>query len=195
MSISASKQTLQIGKRNHSNFVKNSVISIRIEIILRSNAPSTPFYRPNVLHVDFCVETIPANQKTQSFKFRRNSVISIRIEIILRLNAPFTPFYTPNLFHVDFSVAKIPAKRKTQSFKFRRKRCYFNPDCDILAFYRSFHSILQAKHSARQFRRRYNPCKSQNAILQITTGTLLIHSRMRYLGVLTLFSLHSTRRT
>jgi hypothetical protein len=35
-------------------------------------APSTPFYTPNVLHVDFNVETIPANRKTQSFKLLRN---------------------------------------------------------------------------------------------------------------------------
>jgi hypothetical protein len=35
------------------------------------NAPSTPLYTPNVLHVDFSVETIPENHKTKSFKFRR----------------------------------------------------------------------------------------------------------------------------
>jgi hypothetical protein len=33
---------------------------------------STPFYTPNVVHVDFSVETIPANRKTQSIKFLRN---------------------------------------------------------------------------------------------------------------------------
>jgi hypothetical protein len=71
MSISASKQSLNIRKLNLLNFVENSVISTRIQILRRLNAPSTPFYTPNVLHVNFSVETIPANQKTQSFKFRR----------------------------------------------------------------------------------------------------------------------------
>jgi hypothetical protein len=71
LSISASKQALQIAKRNLSNFDENSVISFRIEILRHLNAPSTPFYTSNVLHVDFSVETIPANHKTQSFKFRR----------------------------------------------------------------------------------------------------------------------------
>jgi hypothetical protein len=71
MSISASKQFLQIAKRNLSNFDENSVILIRIEILRHLNALFTLFYTPNVVHVDFSVETIPANRKTQSFKFRR----------------------------------------------------------------------------------------------------------------------------
>jgi hypothetical protein len=71
MSISASKQALQIAKRNLSNFDEISVIPFRIEILRRLNALSTPFYTPNVLHADFCVETIPVNRETQSFKFRR----------------------------------------------------------------------------------------------------------------------------
>jgi hypothetical protein len=71
MSISASKQALQIAKRNLSNFGDISVFSMRIEILRRSNALSTPFYTPKVVIVDFSVETIPANRKTQSTKFRR----------------------------------------------------------------------------------------------------------------------------
>jgi hypothetical protein len=71
MSISASKQALQIAKRNLSNFDEDSVISTRIEILRRLNALSAPLYTPNVMHVDFSVETIPANHKTQSFGFRR----------------------------------------------------------------------------------------------------------------------------
>jgi hypothetical protein len=70
MSISASKQSLQIAKRNLSNFDENSDISNRIETFRRLNALSTPFYTPNVLHADFSVETIAAHRKTQSFKFR-----------------------------------------------------------------------------------------------------------------------------
>jgi hypothetical protein len=71
MPISASKQALQIGNGNLSNFDENSVISFRIEILRRLNALSTPFYTPNVVHVDFSIETSAANRKTQSFKFRR----------------------------------------------------------------------------------------------------------------------------
>jgi hypothetical protein len=71
MSILVSKQSLQIANGNLSNFDENSVISIPFEILRRSNALSTPFYSPNVVHVDFSVETIPVNRKTQSFKFRR----------------------------------------------------------------------------------------------------------------------------
>jgi hypothetical protein len=66
-----SKQSLQIANGNLSNFDENCVISFRIEILRRLNPLSTPFYTPNVVHVDFSVETIPVNRKTQSFKFRR----------------------------------------------------------------------------------------------------------------------------
>jgi hypothetical protein len=72
MSILVSKQSLQIAKRNLSNFDENSVISFRIEILRRSKTLCTPFCTPNVVHVDFSVETIPAYRKTQSFKFRRS---------------------------------------------------------------------------------------------------------------------------
>jgi hypothetical protein len=68
MPISVSKQALQIAKRNLSNFEENSVISFRIEILRRLNALSTPFYTPNLVHVDFSIETSAANRKTQSFK-------------------------------------------------------------------------------------------------------------------------------
>jgi UDP-N-acetylglucosamine pyrophosphorylase len=71
MWISASKQALQIAKRNLSNFGENSVISLRIEMLRRLNALSTPFYTPNLVHVDFIIETSAANRKQQSFKFRR----------------------------------------------------------------------------------------------------------------------------
>jgi hypothetical protein len=124
MSISVSKQSLQIAKCNLSNFDENSVISIQIEILRRLRALSTPFYTPNVLHVHFSVEEIPVN-------------------------------------------------RKTQSFKFRRKLCYFFPDSDTAAFKRSLHSILHGETIPCRFQCRNNPCKSQNAILQISTRTLL----------------------
>jgi hypothetical protein len=127
MSISASKQSLQIEKRNLSNFDETSVISFLIEMFQRLRALSTPFYPPNELHMDFSVETIPADRKTQSFNFDENSVIFFRIEILRRLNTLSTPFYSPNVVHVDFSVETIPVNRKWQSFKFRRKFCYFDP--------------------------------------------------------------------
>jgi hypothetical protein len=146
MSISVSRQSLQIAKRNLSNFDENSVISIRFEILRRLNALSTPIYTPNVVHFDFSVETIPAN-------------------------------------------------RKTQSFKFRRKLSYFDPVWDITAPKCSFHSNLHAECSAYRFQCRDNPSKSQNAIFQISTKTLLFRPGLRYYGILKLFPLYSTRRT
>jgi hypothetical protein len=71
MSISASKQARQIAKLNLSNFDETSVISFLIEMFRRLNALSTPFYTPNVVHVDFSIEASAANRKTQSFKLRR----------------------------------------------------------------------------------------------------------------------------
>jgi hypothetical protein len=87
MWISASKQALQIAKLNLSNFDENSVISFRIEILRRLNALATPFYTPNVVHVDFSVETIPVNRKPNLSNIDENSVISIRIETFRRLKA------------------------------------------------------------------------------------------------------------
>jgi hypothetical protein len=63
MPISVSKHALQIARRNLSNFGENSVISLRIEMLRRLNALSTPFYTPNVLHVDCSIETIPVNRE------------------------------------------------------------------------------------------------------------------------------------
>jgi hypothetical protein len=142
MLISASKQSQQIAKRNHSNFDESSVISFLIEILRHLNALSTPFYTPNVLHVDFGVETIPANRKTHSFKFLRNLCHFVPDRDTEAFKRSFHSILTPNVVHVDFSVETIPANRKTQSFKFRRKLCNFVPDCDTTAFKRAFHSIL-----------------------------------------------------
>jgi hypothetical protein len=113
MWISAPKQSLQIRKLNLLNFVENSVISTRIEILRRLNALSTPFYTPNVLHVDFSVKQSLQIAKRNLSNFNENSVVSTRIEILRRLNALSTSFYTPNALHVDFSVDTIPANRKT----------------------------------------------------------------------------------
>jgi hypothetical protein len=130
--------------------------------------------------------------KRKFSNFGENSVISFLMDISRRLNALSTPFFRPNGAHANFSVETIPAHRKTKSFKFRRKLCYFIPDRNIPAFKRSFHSILHAERSPRQFQCRNNTCESQNAKIQILEKTLLFHSRLRYRGVLSVFPLHST---
>jgi hypothetical protein len=117
------------------------------------------------------------------------------MEIFRRLYALATPFYTPNVTHANFRIERTPANRKTLSFNFRQLLCTIVPDGGISAFKRSFHSVLHAERSARQLQSRNNPCKSQNAIFQISTKTLLFRSRWRYFGVSTLIPLHSTRRT
>jgi hypothetical protein len=115
--------------------------------------------------------------------FDENTVISFQMDIFRRFYAHSTPFYTPNIAHAKIRVERIPANHKTQSFRFRRKLCYFVPDGNISAFIRSFHFILHVERSARHNQRRNNPCKSQNAIFQISTKTLLFRSRLRYFGV------------
>jgi hypothetical protein len=196
MSISASKQFLQIAKRNLSNFEENSVIPFRIKILRHLSALSTKFYTRNVRHASFSFEIRPAKLKTPSLgEFYEISVISFLVEILPRWSALSTLFYTPNVVHVDFSVETILANRKTQSFKFRRKICYLFLDWDTTAFQRSFHYILHAQCSACRIQCRNNPCQSQNAIFQISKKTLLFLSGLRYYGVKTLFPLHSTRRT
>jgi hypothetical protein len=69
MPILVSKLSVQIAKRKNSNFRENSVISFLIDISRRFGGPSTPFYKLNVPHGNFSVETIPANRKTHTFKF------------------------------------------------------------------------------------------------------------------------------
>jgi hypothetical protein len=71
LSISVAKQSLQIANGNLSNLDENSVISIRIETLRHSKALSTLFDTPNIVHVDFSIETSAAYRKTQSFKYRR----------------------------------------------------------------------------------------------------------------------------
>jgi hypothetical protein len=183
MSISVSKQFLQIAKRNLPNFDENTVNSFPIEILRHLNALSTPFYTPNLLQIDFSVETIPANRKTQSFKFRRTHCYFDPDWDITAVKRSFHSIDTPNVKIANFSAEAIPANRKTQSFKFLRNLCYFVPDWDITPFKRSFHSILHAECSTCRFHRLNNSCKSQNAIFQISTKSLLFRSRLRYYAV------------
>jgi hypothetical protein len=126
--IPASKLSLKIAKRSHSDFDEISDISFLIEIFRRSNVRSTPFYTPNVAQTNFSVEIIPEIAKRNLRYFDENSVISILVEIFRRLNALSSPFYTPNVAQTNSSVAIIPENRKTQSFRFRRKLCHFVPD-------------------------------------------------------------------
>jgi hypothetical protein len=65
--VSASKQALQLAKLNLSSITSKTVISLVIEIFRCFLALSTPFYAPNAVQTDFCVETGPATRKTQSF--------------------------------------------------------------------------------------------------------------------------------
>jgi hypothetical protein len=182
MSISASKQFLQIAKRNLSNFDENSVILIRIEILRRSKAHSTLFYTPNVVHVDFSIEISARNRKTQSFKFRRKLCYFVPDWDTTAFKRSFH-----SILHAEYTAylfqCRIPANRKTQSFKFRRKLCYFDPDWETTPFKRFFHSSLHAELTACSFQRRNNPCISQNAISQISTKALLFLSGLRYYAI------------
>jgi hypothetical protein len=136
----------------------------------------------------YCIWTSASKQSLQIAKrnlsnFDENTFISFLIEILQHLNVLSSPFHTPNLLHVDFSDETIPANRKTQSFKFLRKLCYFVPYWNTTAFKCSLHSILHAEHIAFRFQRRNNPCKSQNAIFQISTKTLLFRSWLRIYSI------------
>jgi hypothetical protein len=147
----------EIAKHNLSDFDESSVISFRIEISQRLNGISSQFYRPNVAQTIFSFEIIPEIAKRNLSDFDEISVIPFLIEIYQRLNGISTPFYKPNAAQTNFSVEIIPENRKTQSFRFRRKQCYFDPERDISALKRSFHSILYAERSANQFQRRNYP--------------------------------------
>jgi hypothetical protein len=129
MPISGSKQSLQIAKRNLSNFDENSVISFRIEIL---RAYKRSFH--SILHAErigcrFQRRNIPCKSQNAIFQISTKSLLfRSGLRYYGHINALSTAFYTPNVLHVDLSVEKIPANRKTQSFKFRRRLCYFVPD-------------------------------------------------------------------
>jgi hypothetical protein len=120
MSISSSKQALRIAKRNLSNSDENSVISFRIELLRRFNAPSTTFYMPNVVHVEFSVETIPANRKTQAFKFRRKLCYFDPDWDITAFKRSFV-----SILHAQFSACRFQRRNnscKTQNVIFQISR-------------------------------------------------------------------------
>jgi hypothetical protein len=184
MSISVSKQSQQIAKLNLSNFDENTFISFLIEILQHLNALSCPFHTPNLLHVDFSDETIPANRKTQSFKF-------------LRKLCYFVPYWNTTAFKCSLHSI-LYAERYCMSITVtwqsleNAKRNLSNFDehsvisfliSDTTAFKRTFHSILHADCIACRFQCRNNPCKSQNAIFETARKTLLFRSWLRCFDV------------
>jgi hypothetical protein len=180
MPISVSKQSLQIAKCNLSNFYEISVISFRIETLRRSYALSTPLYTPNVAHVDFSVETIPANRKTQSSKILRNLCHFVKDLDTTTFKRSFHAILHAGHVACRFQRRNNPCK--TQSFKIIWNLCHFVPDWDTTACKRSFHSIPHAVCSACRFERRINPCKSQNAVFQNSTKSLSLRSGLRFYG-------------
>jgi hypothetical protein len=183
MFISASKQSLHIAKRNLSNFDESSVIFIRIEILRHLNAFSIPVYTPYVLHVHFSVETIPANRKTQSFKFRRKLCYFDPDWD----TTPFKRFFYSSL-HAEpipcrYQCLNNPCKSQNAIFQISTKTLLFRSGLRYSAFKSSLHSILHAERTACSFQRRNNPCKSQNAIFQISTKTLVYRSGLRYYAI------------
>jgi hypothetical protein len=172
MSISVWKQSLQIAKRSLSNFYENSVVSFLIEILRHSNALSTPFYTPNAVHVDFSIETIPANRKTQSIKFLRNLCHFVPDWDTTAYKRSFHSIQLAERIACRFQCRDNPCKSQNAIFQISRNLCHFVPDWGTTAFKRSFHFILHAECSACRFQCRKNPCISQNAIFQISTKSL-----------------------
>jgi hypothetical protein len=128
MSITVSKQSLQIGKRNLSNFDENSVVSFLIEIL---GAYKHSFH--SILHAECSacrLERRNKRCKSQTAIYQTSTktlLFCSRLRYYGHINALSTPFYTANLLHVDLSVETIPANRKTQSIKFLRNLCHFVP--------------------------------------------------------------------
>jgi hypothetical protein len=125
MPISVSKQALQIAKRNLSNFDEMSIISFRIEILRRLNALSTPFYTANLFHVDFSVETIPANRKTQSFKFRRNLCYFVPDRDITSFKRSLHSILHAERIACRFQHRNNPCKSQNANFQISTKTLLF----------------------------------------------------------------------
>jgi hypothetical protein len=111
---------------------KSLSFSFRNEILRRSYALSTPLYTPNVAHVDFSVETIPANRKMQSFKFLRN---------LCHLVSDWGPTAFKHSFHsiihdecraCRFQCRKNPCKSQNAFFQISTKSLSFSFSNEIL---------------------------------------------------------------
>jgi hypothetical protein len=125
MSISVSKQSLRIAKRNLSNFDENYVISLRIEILRHLNAISTPFDTPIVLHVNFSVESIPANRKTQSFKFRRELCHFVPDRVVSTFNGSFLSIQHAECSACRFQCRNNPCESQNAIFQISTKALSF----------------------------------------------------------------------
>jgi hypothetical protein len=126
MSISVSKQSLQIAKRDLSNFDENSVTSFRIKILLHLNAISTPFNTPNVLHVNFSVETINANRKMQSFKFRRKLCYFVPDRDVSTFNGSFHSIQHAQCNACRFQYRNNPCESQNAIFQISMKTLLFH---------------------------------------------------------------------
>jgi hypothetical protein len=188
MSISTSKQSLQIAKRILSNFDENSVISFLIEILPHLNALSTPFYTPNLLHVDFSVETIPANRRTQSFKFRRKRCYFVPYSDITAFKRAFHSILHAECSACRFRGRKIPCKSQNAIFPISTKTLLFR------SWLRCFDvKGLFPLHSTRRTYRMSISVSKQS--LQIAKRNLsnfdensVVFSRLRYYGHITALS-------
>jgi hypothetical protein len=121
-----SKQSLQITNRKHSNFDENSVISFPIEMSRRLNALSTPFYTTSVAHANFSVETIPANHKSQTFKFRRNLCYFIPDRDIPAFKRSFLSILPAELSARQFQCRNNPSKSQNANFQILTKTPLFH---------------------------------------------------------------------
>jgi hypothetical protein len=121
-----SKQILQVAKRKLSNFDENSVISFPIEISRRLNALSTPFYKPNVAHANFSVETIPAIRKTLTFKFRRKLCCFIPDSHISVFERSFHSTLHAELSPRQFQCQNYPCNSQNANIQISEKTVLFH---------------------------------------------------------------------
>jgi hypothetical protein len=63
------------------------------------------------------------------------------------------------------SHQSLQREKRNHSSAWTKTTCYLVPGWTILIFTRTFHSILHAESSARQFQRRKKPCKLQNTVI------------------------------
>ena len=90
--------------------------------------------------------------------WRKWNIISLPFEIFQRPNDLFTVRYMQNVVHAYPSDETSPDTRKSQSFAdLDEKKRYFSPVWDISTFKPSFHCIMRALCSARDFESKNKP--------------------------------------
>ena len=96
--------------------------------------------------------------------WRKWNIISLPFEIFQRPNDLFTVRYMQNVVHAYPSDETSPDTRKSQSFAdLDEKKRYFSPVWDISTFKPSFHCIMRALCSARDFESKNKPRYTQIA--------------------------------